>query len=79
MSTQLLQHKAGFAQLAVTTKFKWIALVLLFAITTKQLQAQDVVDATTMTNKIMAGYQGWFRTPGDNPKDDKGWSHLFNS
>jgi hypothetical protein len=32
-----------------------------------------------MNNKIMAGYQGWFRTPGDNPKDKQGWSHLFNA
>lgn len=42
------------------------------------LQAQ-VVDANTMTHKIMAGYQGWFRTPGDNPDDNQGWSHLFNA
>jgi len=25
----------------------------------------NVVDAATLTNKIMTGYQGWFRTPGD--------------
>jgi hypothetical protein len=44
-----------------------------------QLRAQNVVDATTLNNKIMAGYQGWFRTPGDNPKNiNQGWSHLFN-
>jgi hypothetical protein len=45
-----------------------------------QLRAQNVVDATTWSNKIMAGYQGWFRNPGDNPKDkNQGWSHLFNA
>jgi hypothetical protein len=42
------------------------------------LQAQDVVDATSMNHKIMAGYQGWFRTPGDN-NGNTGWSHLFKS
>jgi hypothetical protein len=79
METHFLQQKAGFVQLAVTTKFKWIALVLLFALTINlRLQAQDVVDATTLNNKVMAGYQGWFRTPGDRP-ENKGWAHLFNA
>ncbi len=46
--------------------------------TAKAARSTDVVDATTWDNKIMAGYQGWFRNPGDNPKDTKqGWSHLF--
>lgn len=40
--------------------------------------AQAVVDASSLNNKIMAGYQGWFRTPGDRD-DNKGWSHLFNN
>jgi hypothetical protein len=58
----------------------WAAAVLFmltaFSISAK---AQDVVDATTWNNKIMAGYQGWFRNPGDNPKDThQGWSHLFS-
>lgn len=41
------------------------------------LHAQELVDASTMSNKIMAGYQGWFRTPGDG-QGNKGWAHLFN-
>jgi len=54
-------------------------IVTLFMLTIcLQLQAQDLVDATSMNNKIMAGYQGWFRTPGDSP-ENKGWSHLFNA
>jgi len=28
---------------------------------------------TTLDNKIMVGYQGWFRTPND--WDDRGWGH----
>ncbi|MDB4925045.1 MAG: hypothetical protein JWR23_1101 [Mucilaginibacter sp.] len=50
-----------------------------------QLRAQkshvntQKVDAATWDNKIMAGYQGWFRNPGDNPKNiNQGWSHLFS-
>src|ERR1700748_967209 len=58
----------------------WIATTLFiltaFSNTTK---AQDVVNAATWNNKIMAGYQGWFGNPGDNPKETKqGWSHLFS-
>ncbi|MDA3824122.1 MAG: hypothetical protein PF450_16120 [Bacteroidales bacterium] len=35
--------------------------------------SQDVVDATTLNNKIMAGYQGWFGAPGDG--SGYGWIH----
>jgi hypothetical protein len=31
------------------------------------------VDATTLHHKVMCGYQGWFRCPGD--KSDRGWLH----
>ena len=32
-----------------------------------------VVDPSTMHRKVMCGYQGWFRTPGDGTTD--GWRH----
>lgn len=32
------------------------------------------VDASTMTGKIMCGYQGWFTTPGDG--SGRGWRHY---
>jgi len=41
------------------------------------LRAQTV-DATTMSNKVMAGYQGWFRAPGDRG-ENRGWAHWFNA
>jgi len=32
-----------------------------------------VVDATTIRGKVMCGYQGWFRCPGDAA--NMGWVH----
>ena len=32
-----------------------------------------VVDATTLKRKVLCGYQGWFRCPGDGTRD--GWLH----
>ena len=37
----------------------------------------DTVDATTLDNKIMAGYQGWFNADGDGA--GKGWRHWSSS
>jgi len=33
----------------------------------------SVVDATSLDGKVLFGYQGWFRTPGDGA--NVGWSH----
>jgi hypothetical protein len=37
----------------------------------------QTADATTINNKVMAGYQGWFRTPGD-VSGNTSWAHWFN-
>jgi len=42
-----------------------------------QVQAQSA-DATSLNNKVMAGYQGWFRAPNDRPASIT-WAHWFNS
>lgn len=51
-------------------------LILLIGIS-PTLKGQNVADATTLNNKVMAGYQGWFRTPGDRPGSTS-WAHVFN-
>lgn len=35
------------------------------------------VDATTLKSKVMAGYQGWFNTPGDGA--GLGWTHWAHT
>src|SRR3979490_1234829 len=34
---------------------------------------KPVIDATTLHHKVICGYQGWFRCPGDPAAD--GWKH----
>jgi hypothetical protein len=37
-----------------------------------------VIDASTLTGKLMMGYQGWFLCPGDaSPVNE--WVHWFNN
>ena len=39
--------------------------------------AADRVDASTLTGKLIMGYQGWFACPGDAAK--LGWGHWMNA
>ncbi len=50
-------------------KFLWLSLLLLVPVCTAYAQ----VDASTMNNKVMAGYQGWFMTANDG--SGAGWRH----
>jgi hypothetical protein len=70
-----LNYKEKWSTIALKRKLVFILTLSVFGPT---LKAQSVVDATTMNNKVMAGYQGWFRTPGDAGVNN-GWAHLFNA
>src|SRR5262245_20785694 len=50
--------------------------VILWTIPALRVHAQ-VVDPSTLNNKILAGYQGWFNAPGALTND--GWSHWSQS
>ena len=54
-----------------------LPLFILFGAFPMQPRAKTV-DATTLNNKVMAGYQGWFRVPSD-PMGNAKWAHTFNS
>lgn len=49
-----------------------LLLFILFGCFSKVF-SQDVIDASTLNNKIMAGYQGWFAAEGDGAGE--GWRH----
>jgi len=54
-------------------RFLVIVTCSLAAATTHCAAADVTVDATTLRHKVMAGYQGWFRCPGDTANE--GWKH----
>src|SRR4051794_39752778 len=61
---------AGRGRLAgITTAL----LIVLVGIANAADAKAPPVDASTMHHKVMVGYQGWFRCPGDPV--DRGWRH----
>lgn len=57
----------------MNNSMKYALTLLAILIACVNVRAQEVVDPTTLHNKIMAGYQGWFGAPGDG--NDYGWIH----
>ena len=53
--------------------FKVVLVSTLLAVGGTLAQAASVVDASTLNNKVMAGYQGWFMTSNDG--SGAGWRH----
>lgn len=39
----------------------------------------QTVDASTLTGKLVYGYQGWFRRPGETPSNNIHWSTDGNA
>ena len=48
-------------------------LAVMMLSTASAAAARDKVDSSTLDGKVLFGYQGWFRTPGDG--SHAGWSH----
>ena len=51
----------------------WFTLAAVILLLTSALAAPAQVDATTLTGKVMCGYQGWFNCEGDGA--ERGWVH----
>ena len=57
----------------------WLALTIGVILSVGNLKSDEpaakkpAIDATTLHHKVMCGYQGWFRCPGDSAND--GWKH----
>lgn len=66
-----------FHQIVATVAF--LGLLLPGAVTHAQTaesaetRETSLIDATTLHHKVLCGYQGWFRCPGDSV--DRGWVH----
>lgn len=50
-----------------------LVMILLLGIGSEARAADGDVDASTLTGKVICGYQGWFNTPGDGA--GRGWVH----
>jgi hypothetical protein len=64
----------------LTVGAAFLAAALLFALVRTPSSARPaapVVDAATLRHKVLCGYQGWFRCPGDPAGE--GWRHWSRS
>src|SRR5437868_4621651 len=53
--------------------FALVAVALTCISRAEETEAAAPVDASSLRGRVMCGYQGWFRCPGDAA--DKGWVH----
>jgi len=54
-----------------------VPILCAFILFSKTPKSQDIIDASTLDHKIMAGYQGWFVANGD--ESGYGWNHWSGS
>ncbi|KZV80334.1 hypothetical protein EXIGLDRAFT_426311 [Exidia glandulosa HHB12029] len=53
--------------------------VVLLALATSAAAQTATVDASTLAGKLVYGYQGWFRRPGETPSNNIHWSTDGNA
>src|SRR5436190_6984586 len=59
-------------------RFAFLTAVILSASVAARVgETPPAVDATSLHHKVLCGYQGWFRCPGDAA--GKGWRHWSRS
>jgi hypothetical protein len=78
MNTDKKQSETTASYLCPSVPHLWLIFSSLFlapAIANAAIPttAPAVVDATSLTGKVLCGYQGWFNTPTDGA--DRGWVH----
>ena len=56
----------------------FVIFTLVFCITSLGAHSERVVDPTTMHQKLLMSYQGWFACPGDGSQPDR-WVHWFRN
>ena len=63
----------AFCLYSLPTLLAWLTAWIALSATPARGQAAKVVDARSLDGKVMCGYQGWFRCPGDAA--NMGWIH----
>jgi hypothetical protein len=59
------------------TRFAFTIFFAAMVASVSQPSFSQQVDASTIQGKVLVGYQGWFRCPGDGSPENR-WSHWFH-